>query len=124
MSKGKVFSLGYHFYDESMDLLLYHKNKNQKEFIEDVKLAMKEYVEQLPVDDENMTFIGTSCLCYGAFEILLEKGYKEFKVFNYNVFGSGIIDEEDKEVKKILNTKLFKKVVNINKKIRQDCENF
>lgn len=124
MEKGKVFSLGYHFYDESVDLLLYHENKTKKDFVEDVKIAMKEYAEELNVDDEDICFVSTSNLTHGAHEILLREGYKKFKTLSFDIFGSCIIDKEDKEVKKVLGTKLFKKVVDINKKIRQDCENF
>lgn len=124
MSKGKVFSLGYHFYDESMDLLLYHENKNKKEFVEDVKIAMKECVEKLSLDDEDMSFISTSYLAHEAYEILLREGYKKFKTLSFDIFGSCIIDKEDKEVKKVLGAKLFKKVVDINKKIRQNYDNF
>jgi len=118
--KNKIFSLEYYYDDERGKFLLYHENKTKKDFKQDVLREMKEYAEKCKYNENETFFIGTSSFFYNAYEELLKKGYKKFEPVSFDVFGSDIISEEDKEWESVLGEELFNKVVDVNNKIRDE----
>lgn len=118
--KNKIFELSWTQYDACCSHLLYHENKTEKDFIEDVKSMIKkygdEYIEQ---EDDWVGMMGLFDYITPKFQ---ELGYKIIKPIRFNSWGGSIIKKNDKDedFARLIGKKLFNKACSENKKKEYD----
>ena len=117
-----IYSMGYHTYEESDNIQLYHEKKFSKKKFEDIvtKATVNVLKEPEFKKDKHISF---QDIIYDIAEELIKNfGFKEVKfTADFNIFGwANILDEEDWKRDRDAQLKLLTKAIQKLKKRRRN----
>ena len=110
-----IFELASTGYEDYIPYLFEHDSKTEKQFSRDVKFMLNKYCDAFLKQEK--TSVSAGELIGFVAPKMKELGYKQIKPFQVSIFGCCICQTTEYEgLSKILNKKLFNKILSHNKK--------
>lgn len=120
----KLFNLRCGFYGIEYEAIFTHENKSKIQFNKDVNMLISKYADEyLETLSGEFDFAYLRGLIKYAASKMDELGYVRMDLVEYNITGAlRYGGHEDKQLKKILGSKLYKKIINYNKELSDKYE--